>query len=157
MPHRVPKQDRYLHLLHDVYGDTTMSRHAKGTFEVKMSPQAEADGVGDPSVGRMALDKQYRGDMEGTGKGQMLAVGTPVDGSAGYVAMERIAATLHGRRGSFALQHTGTMNRGTPYLSITVVPDSGTEALGGITGRLEITMANGAHAYDFEYSLPDLP
>jgi Protein of unknown function (DUF3224) len=134
-----------------------MSRHAKGTFEVTMSPQADPDGVGDPSVGRMALHKQYRGDLEGTGNGQMLAVGTPVDGSAGYVAMERIVATLHGRSGSFALQHTGTLHRGTPQLSITVVPDSGTEALGGISGQLEITMVNGAHAYDFEYSLPDFP
>ena len=134
-----------------------MSRHAKGTFDVKMSPQAEPDGVGDPSVGRMALVKQYHGDLEGSGKGQMLAVGTAIDGSAGYVAMERIRATLHGRSGSFALQHAGTMNRGTPQLSITVVPDSGTEALGGISGRLDIAMASGVHSYDFEYSLPDLP
>ena len=134
-----------------------MSRHAKGTFEVKMSPQAEPAGVGDPSVGRMALDKQYCGDLEGSGKGQMLAVGTAIDGSAGYVAMERITASLHGRSGTFALQHAGTMNRGTPQLSITVVPDSGTEALGGISGKLQIAMANGVHSYDFEYSLPDLP
>jgi hypothetical protein len=134
-----------------------MSRHAKGTFDVKMSPQTEPDGVGDPTVGRVALVKQYHGDLEGSGKGQMLAVGTAIDGSAGYVAMERISATLHGRSGSFALQHAGTMNRGTPQLSITVVPDSGTEALGGISGRLDIVMANGVHSYDFEYSLPDLP
>jgi len=134
-----------------------MTRHAKGTFDVTMSPQPAQDGVGDPSVGRMAIDKQFHGDLEGTGKGQMLAVGTAVDGSAGYVAMERVQGTLLGRQGSFALQHNGTMNRGTPQLSITIVPDSGTEALGGIAGKLEITITNGVHAYDLHYTLPDLP
>ena len=133
-----------------------MGRHAKGTFDVAMSPQTEQEGVGDPSVGRLALVKQYHGELEGVGKGQMLAVGTPIDGSAGYVALERISATLLGRSGSFALQHSGTMNRGAPQLSITVVPDSGTEALSGISGKLDITMANGVHCYDFEYSLADL-
>lgn len=134
-----------------------MSRHAKGTFDVTMSPQAELEGVGDPGIGRLALLKHYRGDLDGSGKGQMLAVGTPIDGSAGYVAMEYISATLHGRNGSFALQHAGTMHRGTPQLSITVVPDSGAGALSGISGKLEIAIANGVHSYDFEYSLPDLP
>ncbi len=134
-----------------------MTRHAKGTFDVKMSPQPAQDGVGDPSVGRMAIEKQFHGDLDGTGKGQMLAIGTAVDGSAGYVAMERVQGTLLGRQGSFALQHSGSMNRGTPQLSITIVPDSGTEALGGIAGKLEITIANGVHAYDLHYTLPDLP
>ena len=134
-----------------------MTRHAKGTFDVKMSPQPAQDGVGDPSVGRMAIDKQFHGDLEGTSKGQMLAVGTAIDGSAGYVAMERVQGTLLGRRGSFALQHNGSMNRGTPQLSITIVPDSGTEALGGIAGKLEVTIANGVHSYDLHYTLPDLP
>jgi hypothetical protein len=136
--------------------DTVMSRHAKGTFDVTMSPQTDQEGVGDPGIGRLALVKHYRGDLDGSGKGQMLAVGTPIDGSAGYVAMECISANLHGRSGSFALQHTGTMHRGTPQLSITVVPDSGTGALSGISGKLEIAIANGVHSYDFEYSLPDL-
>lgn len=134
-----------------------MARHANGTFEITMSPQPAQDGVGDLSVGRMAIHKQFHGDLEGTGNGQMLAVGTPVDGSAGYVAMERVSGIVHGRQGSFALQHTGTLTRGTPQLSVTIVPDSGTDGLSGIAGRLDITVANGVHAYHLEYSLPDLP
>ena len=131
--------------------------HAKGTFDVKISPQSPQDGVGDPSVGRMAIEKQFHGELEGSGKGQMLAMGTAVDGSAGYVAMERVTGSVHGRHGSFALQHSGTMNRGTAQLAVTIVPDSGTEGLSGIAGKLGITIANGVHSYDLEYSLPDLP
>ncbi|WP_109124686.1 DUF3224 domain-containing protein [Dyella sp. C11] len=130
---------------------------ATGTFEVKMSPQPPQDGVGDPTVGRMAIDKQFKGDMQGHGKGQMLAVGTPVDGSAGYVAMERVTARVHGRQGSFALQHTGTMNRGNPQLSVTIVPDSGTDALAGIAGSFSILVEHGAHSYVLDYTLPDEP
>lgn len=132
-----------------------MTMHARGTFEVKMTPQPAQDGVGDPGIGRMALDKQFHGDLEATGKGQMLAAGTDVTGSAGYVALERVSGTLHGRRGTFALQHNGTMTRGAPQLSITVVPDSGTDELQGLAGKLAITIADGKHAYDFEYTLPD--
>lgn len=134
-----------------------MTMHATGTFEVKMTPQSSVDGVGDPSVGRMALEKQFKGDLEGTGRGQMLAVGTAIDGSAGYVAMERVHGALHGREGSFALQHNGVMNRGTPQLAITIVPDSGTEGLSGIAGALTIRIADGVHHYDLAYSLPDIP
>ncbi|PXV56916.1 Protein of unknown function [Dyella jiangningensis] len=131
--------------------------HAKGTFEVKITPQPAEDGVGDPGVGRMAIEKQFQGDMQGLGRGQMLAMGTAVDGSAGYVAMERVKASLQGRQGSFALQHNGTMHRGTPQLSIAIVPDSGTDELAGIAGTLSITVANGVHSYDLHYTLPDLP
>ncbi|MHA6205666.1 DUF3224 domain-containing protein [Dyella soli] len=134
-----------------------MTSLARGTFEVTMAPQPAQEGVGDPSVGRMAIDKQFRGDLEGTGRGQMLAVGTAIDGSAGYVAMERVTGSLHGRRGSFALQHSGSMHRGTPQLSITVVPDSGTDELAGIAGKLQIIIAHGTHSYDFSYTLPDVP
>jgi hypothetical protein len=132
-----------------------MTMHASGTFEVKMTPQPAQDGIGDPDIGRMALDKQFHGDLEATGKGQMLAAGTNVQGSAGYVALERVSGTLHGRRGTFALQHSGTMTRGAPQLSITVVPDSATDELQGLAGELAITIADGKHSYDFEYSLPD--
>lgn len=132
-----------------------MTMHASGTFEVKMTPQPAQDGVGDPGIGRMALDKQFHGDLEATGKGQMLAAGTDVPGSAGYVALERVSGTLHGRRGTFALQHSGTMTRGAPQLSITVVPDSATGELLGLAGKLAITIADGKHSYDFEYALPD--
>jgi len=129
-----------------------VTNHASGTFEVKMVPQAPAENVGDPTVGRMSLDKQFHGDLEGTSKGEMLAVRSAVEGSAGYVAMERVTGTLGGRSGTFALQHSGTMNRGAPTLSITVVPDSGTGELAGLTGTLSIIIADGKHSYDFEYA-----
>lgn len=131
-----------------------MSTHARGTFEVKMTPQPAQDGIGDPGIGRMALDKRFHGDLEATSKGQMLAAGTDVSGSAGYVALERVSGTLHGRSGTFALQHSGTMTRGTPQLSITVVPDSGSGELLGLAGTLAITITDGQHFYDFEYTLP---
>jgi hypothetical protein len=134
-----------------------MTMRATGTFEVKISPQASQDGVGDPTVGRMAIDKHFHGDMQGRSKGQMLAVGTAVDGSAGYVAMERVHASVHGRSGSFALQHNGTMHRGTPQLSVTIVPDSGSEDLAGIAGSLSIRIDNGVHFYELDYTLPDTP
>ena len=133
--------------------EPAMTQHARGTFEVKVSPQTAEEKVGDPTVGRMALDKQFHGDLEAAGKGQMLAVGTDVKGSAGYVAMERVTGTLEGRSGSFALQHSGTMTRGTPSLTITVVPDSGTGGLAGIAGSMSIEIADGKHSYDFEYTL----
>jgi hypothetical protein len=85
----------------------------------------------------------------------MLTAGTPVKGSAGYVAIERISGTLHGRTGTFVLQHTGTMTRGALQLSITVVPDSGTGQLAGLAGKMDIQIADGKHSYDFAYILPD--
>jgi hypothetical protein len=126
--------------------------HAKGTFEVKLKPQTD-ENVGDPTVGRMSIDKQFHGDLEAISKGQMLAVQGDVKGSAGYVAMERVSGTLAGHTGSFALQHTGTMNRGVPELSVTVVPDSGTGDLAGLTGKMTIIIADGKHSYEFEYAL----
>jgi hypothetical protein len=126
--------------------------HATGTFEVKMKPQAD-DQVGDPTVGRFSLDKQFHGDLEGTSKGQMLGAMTDIKGSAGYVALERIKGTLQGRNGTFALQHSGTMTRGVSGLSITVVPDSGTDQLAGIAGTMAINVVDGVHSYDFEYTL----
>jgi hypothetical protein len=130
-----------------------MTTHARGTFEVKITPQPAQDGVGDPGIVRMALDKQFHGDLDAIGKGQMLAAGTDVSGSAGYVALDRVSGTLHGRSGTFALQHSGTMERGTPQLSITVIPDSGTGELLGLAGTLAITITDGQHFYDFEYTL----
>ena len=132
-----------------------MTNHASGTFDVKVNPQKHDDNVGDPTVGRLSLDKQFHGDLEATSKGQMLTVGTDVKGSAGYVAMERVKGTLHGHSGSFALQHSGTMTRGTPQLTITVVPDSGTDELVGLTGKMMINIVDGKHLYDFDYSLPE--
>ena len=126
-----------------------MTNRASGTFEVKMSPQ-EAD----MSVGRMTIDKQFQGDLVGTSKGQMLmASSSSVKDSAGYVAIERVTGTLNGRRGSFYLQHTGVMTRGVGELTITVIPDSGTDQLVGLRGKMNINIAEGKHSYEFEYTL----
>src|SRR6185295_18610047 len=103
--------------------EAIVATHATGTFDVKISPQPPQDNVGDPTVGRMSIDKHFHGDLEATSKGQMLTAMTDVKDSAGYVAIERVNGTLNGRSGTFALQHTGTMTRGEPQLVITVVPD----------------------------------
>lgn len=140
-------------------GETVTTTRATGTFDVKMTPQANDDKdktEGSP-LGRMSIDKTFHGDLEGTSKGEMLTAGTAVKGSAGYVAVERVTGTLKGSKGTFALQHTGTMNRGTPSLSITVVPDSGTGQLTGLTGSLKIIIADGKHSYEFDYALPAAP
>lgn len=123
---------------------------ASGTFDVRMTPQTSADGS---AVGRFLLEKQFQGDLQGSSKGQMLAVNTSVEGSAGYVAMEKVTATLGERKGSFALQHSGTMTRGTPELAISVVPDSGTDQLAGISGTMEIKITDGKHFYRFDYNI----
>jgi hypothetical protein len=128
---------------------------AHGTFEVKLIPQALDDPAEAPILSRMSIDKHFHGDLEATSKGQMLAVGTDVKGSAGYVAMERVIGTLHGQSGTFALQHTGTMTRGAPQLSISVVPDSGAGQLVGLTGKMAINIVDGKHLYDFEYTLAE--
>ena len=133
--------------------ESVVMSHASGTFEVKLTPQAP-DADGEPSVGRMSLDKQFHGDLEGTSKGQMLAVRSDVEGSAGYVAMERVTGTLAGKTGSFALQHYGIMNRGAPSLTISVVPDSGTGELAGIAGTMTINIEDGKHFYALDYTLP---
>jgi hypothetical protein len=132
-----------------------MSLHATGAFEVKMDPQAPDEKAGGAAIGRMLLDKQFHGDLEATSKGTMLAAGTAVKGSAGYVALEIVTGTLEGRTGTFVLQHAGTLTRGTPQLSITIVPDSGTGQLTGITGTMTINNADGKHTYDLEYTLPE--
>ena len=131
-----------------------MTQHATGTFEVTLAPQGDNDPADGATLGRMSLDKRFTGDLAGTGQGQMLTAMTAVAGSAGYVAIERVTGTLHGRAGSFVLQHTGTMNRGAPQLAITVVPDSGTGALAGIAGTFVIDIVDGKHFYRFEYTLP---
>jgi hypothetical protein len=130
-----------------------MPAHATGPFDVKVIPQD--DKSDDPLLGRMSLDKQYHGDLDATGKGQMLTAGSAVKGSGAYVAIEKVTGTLHGRTGSFVLQHTGTMTQGIPQLTITVVPDSGTGQLAGIAGKMTIKIADGKHSYDFEYTLPE--
>jgi Protein of unknown function (DUF3224) len=124
----------------------------RGTFEVKVTPVAEdtADGV---PLGRFSLDKQYQGDLAATSTGEMLTAGSIAQGSAGYVAIERVTGSLQGLHGSFALQHTGTMNRGNPTLAISVVPHSGTGQLTGLIGTMNIIIADGKHSYEFDYSI----
>ena len=122
---------------------------ATGTFEVKLTPQADEDS----GFGRMTIDKQFHGDLEATSQGQMLAARSSVKGSAGYVAMERVSGRLGGRVGTFVLQHSGTMTRGEPQLSVTVVPDSGTGDLTGLSGKMVIENAEGQHSYVFEYAI----
>ena len=135
-----------------------MPAHITGPFEVKLTPQPQQENVGDPTVGRMSLDKTFHGDLEATSKGQMLTAATDVKGSAGYVAIERVTGTLRTpsgpRTGTFALQHIGTLTRGVPELSVTVVPDSGTGQLVGLAGKMNIIITDGKHSYDFEYTLP---
>ncbi len=132
--------------------------HATGPFDVKMTPPQD-DKLGD-GLTRLLLDKQYHGDLDGTGKGQMLTNGVNASKSGVYVAMETFTGTLKGRSGekrsgSFVLYHIGIMRQGTPDLTINVVPDSGTGQLAGISGMMTIIIApDGKHSYDFEYMLP---
>lgn len=133
-----------------------MTTRASGTFEVRLSPQVDGE-EGGACVGRMLIDKRFAGDLEATSKGQMLAVRTPTDGSAGYVAMELVTGRLQGREGTFVLQHTGTMTRGEQQLSITVVPDSGAGELRGLAGRMELDFSGGGHSYRFDYTLGEAP
>lgn len=123
---------------------------ATGSFDVKLTPASDPDAP----IGGMAISKTFHGDLEGSSTGQMLAVRTPVEGSAGYVAMERVTGKLGGHTGTFALQHSGSMNKGSQSLSVTVVPDSGTEGLAGLTGSMDIKIEGGNHLYTFRYSLP---
>jgi Protein of unknown function (DUF3224) len=130
---------------------------AKGTFTVKMTPSAES-GFADTgaNLGRMTLDKVFEGDLVAVGKGEMLTALTMTKGSAGYVAIERVTGTLHGKTGSFVFQHSGAMNRGAQNLSITVVADSGSGDLVGLEGVFKLRIESGKHFYEFEYSLPQL-
>jgi hypothetical protein len=133
---------------------TPMNGEARGSFEVKMTPASEERFPDGTSLGRYTLAKEIHGDLEATSRGEMLGGGTPVEGSAGYVAMERVKGSLHGRRGSFLLQHVGKMSKAGGYeMNIAVVPDSGTGELVGLAGRFEILLAGGRHDYRFEYSI----
>ena len=134
-----------------------MSMHARGTFEVQITPQPTDSFTDATTLGRMTIDKQFSGDLVGTGKGQMLTGMGTVKGSAAYSAIERVTGTMAGRRGSFVLQHTGIMAKGEQSLVITIVPDSGTEGFAGISGTLAIIIDGKQHSYDLEYSLPSVP
>ncbi|MDQ6768706.1 MAG: DUF3224 domain-containing protein [Gemmatimonadota bacterium] len=131
-----------------------MGRRATGPFEVKLNPQDAYNADQAALLGRMSLDKQFHGDLKATSKGEMLTAGSAVQGSGVYVAVERVTGALGGRSGSFALHHTGIMNRGAPSLAITVVPDSGTGDLEGVAGTMSIEIVAGKHSYVFDYTLP---
>ena len=130
-----------------------MSSIAKGSFTVDLKPLPEPDVADGVTLGRMSLEKRFEGDLVASGKGQMLTAVTAVQGSAGYVAIERVTGTLHGKGGSFVFQHSGTVAGGAQQLSITVVPDSGTGELAGISGAFRIQIVEGRHFYEFEYQL----
>lgn len=131
--------------------------NAHGTFDVKLAPQTPSD-PSEGAVGRMTIDKEFHGDLIASSKGEMLAIMSgSVKESAGYVAMEKVTGALQGRKGSFALQHSGTMNRGAQSLTLTVVPDTGTGELTGISGAMKITITDGKHFYDFDYTLTKTP
>jgi uncharacterized protein DUF3224 len=128
-----------------------MSHRASGTFDVKMEPVA-----GESRFPRLKGEKQFHGDLEGTSQSEMMSVNGTVEGSAGYVAIELVSGSLLGRKGSFALVHSGTMRRGGEFnMIIRVVPDSGTEELSGLTGTLEIIIQGKKHRYNFDFSLPE--
>ena len=126
----------------------------KGEFEVKRAMQPMVDMGNDAQAAHMRFDKVFHGPLDATGVVHMLAVGTAVEGSAAYVAVERIVGRLDGHAGTFYMQHSGTMDRGTPSLAVSVVPDSGTDGLIGLRGTLAIDITDGKHFYTFDYSLP---
>lgn len=129
-------------------------RRASGTFDVVLKPLPVDAALQDGTSDRMSLEKRFHGDLAGTSNGQMLAARTQVEGSGGYVAIERISGTLHGRTGTFLLQHSGWMSKaGGMHMIITVVPDSGTGQLTGLSGSMTITIVDGRHFYGFEYVL----
>jgi hypothetical protein len=130
---------------------------ASGSFEVKLQPQSTDEHVEGAPLARLSIDKQFQGDLEGTSRGEMLSAGTHVNGSAGYVAIERVSGTLQGLRGTFVLMHTGTMHRGAPELTIAVVPDSGTGELVGLAGTMTIDITNGRHSYVMDYTIASAP
>ena len=139
------------------HGVERVKKVAKGSFDVKVTPMPAEDKVGDPTIGRLSLDKTWSGDLAGTSKGQMLGSQSETEkGSGGYVAMERFTGTLQGKKGSFSLQHHGTMGGGKFDINVYVVPGSGTGELAGISGTLKIIIEGAKHSYEFEYSLPPL-
>ena len=132
-----------------------MKNKATGTFEVKLASLPINHEELQTTFSRRSIDKEFFGDIKATSQGEMFAAGTSVKGSAGYVAIEKVSGELHGHKGTFILQHNGIMDRGAPQLTVTVVPDSGTEEFEGLTGNLSINIVDGKHFYEFNYELPE--
>jgi predicted HNH restriction endonuclease len=134
-------------------------QQVSGPFDVKVTPQKPDTQIARAAaLGRLTIDKRYHGDLEATAKGEMLATQTETKGSAAYVALERVTGKLQGHNGSFVLQHTATMDRGATNSSITVVPDSGTGQLTGLSGEMRIHVdPEGRHSYEFDFRIEPLP
>jgi len=133
--------------------ETARTRQASGLFEVTLTPEGLPDASEGTTLGRMSIDKTFHGDLEATSKGAMLSVRTSIEGSAGYVAIERVSGTLHGRNGGFVLQHSAMMSRGIPRLTMEIVPDSGSGELKGLSGTMTINIVDGKHFYELVYAL----
>jgi hypothetical protein len=132
-----------------------MTQHATGPFDVKVAPQQpDSDVARAANLPRLTIDKQFHGDLEAISKGEMLASNMGSEPSGGYVALERVTGTLKGKKGSFVLLHDTTMVRGVPNMNIYVVPDSGTDELKGLSGKMKIIIApGGKHSYQFDYTI----
>lgn len=130
------------------------AQHVEGTFDIKMTPAGAPQHEGRTATGRMLLEKQYAGELQATGKGEMLTAMTDTKGSAAYVAIERITGTLKGKAGSFVVQHAGTMHGGDSQLAVRIVPESGTGELAGISGRMALKQVDRQHRYELDYVLP---
>ena len=129
-----------------------MAHHARGTFTVSVKPLSPAPAEG---LARFSINKQIHGDLEASTQGEMFSGGDPKQGAAGYVAIEVVTGTLHGRQGSFALQHLATMDGNAPKMTVLVVPGSGTGELAGLLGTFTIEVTPQGHAYELAYLLPD--
>ena len=125
-----------------------------GKFEVTMKPldNYSTNEIGS-KLGRMSLDKMFHGALTAKSEGEMLSAMSPVDGSAGYVAIEKVDGNLEGKVGTFVLQHFGIMSGDKSRLILEVVPASGTGELTGLTGTMEIRNEEGVHYYDFAYEV----
>lgn len=136
-------------------GEAARSLRATGTFDVKVTPVADTqDSI---ASGRLSIAKTFHGDLEGTSRGEMWTANTSVEGSAGYVAIEKVEGRLRGRQGTFTLLHQGTMRQGGDFkLTLMTVPDSGTGELAGLAGTMTIVIADGKHSYALDYTLADV-
>jgi hypothetical protein len=131
--------------------ETRMAKHAKGSFDVTITPQESAD---EAPVARMLLYKEFHGDLQAIANGEMMAAHEPLTGAGVYVAIDRVAGTLHGKGGSFLIAHRGIRNADGQQLEIVIVPGSGTGQLAGITGTVGIEIVEKKHFYTVDYELP---
>lgn len=129
-----------------------MGKQATGNFDLTKTEEPPFDDQPGATLSRVVITKEFHGDIEGTSVTQMMQAMSDRPGSAGYVAIERVIASVHGRRGTFVLQHNALSDRGDRYLNIVIVPDSGTGELSGLRGQLEVDISGGKHAYTLDYS-----